>query len=97
MHVRREDRIQAHFLVCFLALLVYRLLERELGKAYTCDQILSKLKEINFASLEGQGFMPLYQRDTLTDALHELSNFRTDYQFITKQKMKEIQKKSKRH
>jgi transposase len=97
MHVRREDRIQAHFLVCFLALLVYRLLERELGKAYTCDQILSKLKEINFVSLEGQGFMPLYQRDTLTDALHELSNFRTDYQFITKQKMKEIQKKSKRH
>ncbi len=96
VHVRREDRIKAHFLVCFLALLIYRLLERELGKAYTCDQILSKLKAMNFASLEGQGFMPLYRRDELTDALHDISNFRTDYQFITKQKMKEIQKKSKR-
>lgn len=96
VHVRREDRIKAHFLVCFLSLLVYRLLERELGKAYTCDQILSKLKTMNFASIEGQGFMPLYRRDELTDALHGISNFRTDYQFITKQKMKEIQKKSKR-
>ncbi len=96
VYVRREDRIKAHFLVCFLSLLVYRLLERELGKAYTCDQILSKLKTMNFASIEGQGFMPLYRRDELTDALHGISNFRTDYQFITKQKMKEIQKKSKR-
>ena len=96
VHVRREDRIKAHFLVCFLSLLVYRLLERELDKKYTCDQILSKLKEMNFASLEGQGFMPLYRRDQITDALHEISGFRTDYQFITKQKMKEIQQKSKR-
>ena len=95
VYVRREDRIKAHFLVCFLSLLVYRLLEKKLCGKHTCEQVLDKLKEFNFASLEDQGFMPLYRRDKLTDALHETCGFRTDYQFITKRKMKEIQKKSK--
>ena len=96
VHVRRDDRIKTHFLVCFLALLVYRLLERELGKKYTCEQILETLREMKFASVGGQGYMPLYERTELTDALHETSSFRTDLEFITKQKMREIQKKSKR-
>ncbi len=93
--VRREDRIKAHFLICFLSLLVYRLLERKLDKAYTCDEILHTLKEMNFANIKDQGFIPLYQREKITDALHEACGFRTDYQFISKSKMKNIQKKSK--
>ena len=40
--------------------------------------------------------MPVYERQEITDALHEACGFRTDYDFITKRKMKEIQKKSKR-
>lgn len=95
VYVKRSDRIYAHFLVCFLSLLVYRLLERELGAKYTCEEILSKLKEMNFAEIEDQGFMPLFERDKLTDALHDACGFRTDYQFISKSKMKNIQKKSK--
>ncbi len=95
VYVKRSDRIYAHFLICFLSLLVYRLLERELGAKYTCEEILSKLKEMNFAEIEDQGFMPLYERDKLTDALHDACGFRTDYQFISKSKMKNIQKKSK--
>lgn len=100
VYVQREDRIKAHFLICFLALLVYRLLEKKLdeknpGKKYTCSEILSTLKEMNFASVEEQGFMPLYERTELTDALHEICGFRTDYQFISKSKMREIEKNSK--
>ena len=94
-YVQREDRIKAHFLTCFLALLVYRLLEKKLNKHYTCSEILHTLKEMNFADIEEQGYMPLYRRDSLTDALHERCGFRTDYQFISKSKMKEIQKRSK--
>jgi len=50
---------------------------------------------MNFASVQEQGFIPLYKRDKLTDKLHEICNFRTDYEFITKKDMKTIQKKSK--
>lgn len=95
VYVQREERIKAHFLVCFLALVHFRILEIKLGKKYTCDQILDKLKEMNFANIEEQGFMPLYTRDYLTDDLHDSCGFRTDYQFISKRKMKGIQKKSK--
>lgn len=93
--LQNEIRIKAHFLICFIALVIYRYLERALGNSYTCDTILSTLKSMNFASIQGQGFVPLYQRDKLTDKLHEVCNFRTDYEFITKRDMKTIQKKSK--
>ena len=93
--LQNETRIKAHFLTCFIALVIYRYLERALGNSYTCDTILSTLKSMNFASIQGQGFVPLYQRDKLTDKLHEVCNFRTDYEFITKRDMKTIQKKSK--
>lgn len=95
VHVRREDRIKAHFLTCFLALLVYRLLEKKLSSAYTCDEILCTLKGMNFADVGEQGYMPLYSREKITDDLHEVCGFRTDYQFISKRTMKNIQKKSK--
>ncbi|WP_300860047.1 IS1634 family transposase [uncultured Acetatifactor sp.] len=93
--VRLEDRIEAHFLTCFLALLVYRILEKKLGGGYTCEEILKTLREMDFADVEEQGYMPLYKRSKLTDALHEACGFRTDYQFITRQKMRGIQKRSK--
>lgn len=95
VYVRDEDRIKAHFLVCFLALLIFRLLEKKLDKRYTCSELLDTLKQMNFADIEEQGYMPLYPRTKLTDRLHEVCGFRTDYQFITKQKMKTIQKESK--
>ena len=95
IYLQNETRIKAHFLTCFIALVIYRYLERTLGNSYTCDTILSTLKSMNFASIQGQGFVPLYKRDKLTDKLHEACNFRTDYEFITKRDMKTIQKKSK--
>lgn len=93
--VRLEARLMAHFLTCFLALLVYRILEKKLGGIYTCEEILGTLKEMDFADVEDQGYMPLYRRSKLTDALHEVCGIRTDYQFITRQKMRGIQKRSK--
>lgn len=95
VYVQREDRIKAHFLICFISLLVYRLLEKKLEKKYTCCEILETLRKFQFADVAGQGFMPLYKRTMLTDALHSISGIETDFEFITKGKMKEIQKKSK--
>lgn len=90
-----DIRIKAHFLICFLSLVIYRYLERELGHAFTCETILHKLKTVNFADIQEQGFIPLYTRDKLTDALHEICGFGTDFKFITKSQMRTIQKKSK--
>ena len=93
--LQNETRIKAHFLTCFISLVIYRYLEKALGNSYTCETILDTLKSMNLASVQGQGFIPLYKRDKLTDKLHEICRFRTDYEFITKKDMKTIQKKSK--
>ena len=95
VYLRDENRIQAHFLICFLALTIYRYLEKKLDSKYTCEQLLDTLKAMNFAGIQEQGFIPLYRREKITDDLHEACGFRTDYQFITKSKMRTIQKKSK--
>ena len=96
VYLNREDRIKAHFLICFLALLHFRLLKRSLKGSYTTEQLLQTLRNIKFADVEEQGFMPVYERQKITDELHEACGFRTDYEFLTKRKMKGIQKKSKR-
>ena len=90
-----DIRIKAHFLICFLALVIYRYLEKDLGDVFSCETILDKLRTMNFADIQEQGFIPLYKRDKLTDALHDACGFETDYKFITKSQMKNIQKKSK--
>lgn len=95
VYLQNKNRIKAHFLICFLALLFYRLLEKEMDNKYTCEKILKTLKAMNFAEIQEQGFMPLYKREKITDDLHDACGFRTDYQFITKSQMKTIQKKSK--
>ena len=55
---------------------------------YTTEQLLHTLKDIKFTDIEEHGFMPVYERQEITDDLHETCGFRTDYQFITKRKMK---------
>ena len=60
---------------------------------YTTEQLLHTLKDIKFTDIEEHGFMPVYERQEITDDLHETCGFRTDYQFITKWKIKGIQKK----
>ena len=63
---------------------------------YRIIELLDTLKAMNFAEIQEQGFIALYKREAITDDLHEACGFRTDYQFITKSRMKTIQKKSKR-
>lgn len=92
VYLSRNDRIEAHFLTCFLALLLYRLLEKKLGKQYTSDEILHTLREMQFHHLPKRGYLPSYTRTPLTDALHEAFGFRTDYEILTEKQLKKILK-----
>ncbi len=95
VYLQDENRIKAHFLICFLSLVIYRFLEKKLESKYTCEELLDALSAMNFIEVREQGFIPTYKRELITDALHDACGFRTDYQFITKSKMKTIQKNSK--
>ena len=98
VYLSREERIRSHFLICFIALIIYRLLERKVStdeKRYTTDEILSQLKNMNFMASSGNGYIPIYTRTDFTDRLHQAFNFRTDYEIIPLKNMKKIIQNSK--
>ena len=88
VNLSREDRIKAHFMTCFISLFIYRLLEKKLEYKYTTSQILNTLKNMTVLEHKGCGFEPEYERTVLTDKLHEIFQFNTDFEIITYKKMK---------
>ena len=94
--LQKDNRIEAHFTVCFLSLLIFRILEKRLDNEYTYCQIINKLRDMEMIKHnEGLGYKPAYVRDDLTDALHKEFGFRTDTQIVTKEKLKNILKNIK--
>ena len=96
VYLSRQDAIKSHFLTCFMALLVYRLLENKLDNKYTVSQIVETLRNMNVLDMEGLGYIPAYTRSDITDSLHDLVNYRLDNQIIKKAKMKSIIHESKK-
>ena len=90
INLSREDRIKAHFMTCFISLLIYRILEKKLNYKYTTTQILNTLKGMEMIEHKGLGFEPIYERTNLTDELHDIFKFNTDYEVISYKKMKKI-------
>lgn len=83
--VQRDDHIKAHFLTCYIRLLVYHLLEPKLDEKFTCSQILETLRGMQMTLLSKDGgYIPSYKRTVLTDKLHVVFGFRTDHEFISK-------------
>ena len=90
VNLSREDRIKAHFMTCFISLFIYRLLEKKLENKYTSSQILNTLRNMEMIESKGDGYIPAYIRTNLTDELHEIFNFRTDYEINTYKDFKKI-------
>ena len=90
VNLSREDRIKAHFMTCFIALLIYRILEKKLDYKYTKKEILDTLRNMNVTELKGNGYIPSYERTNITDFIHEKYNFNTDTEIITYKKIKKI-------
>lgn len=90
VYLQRDDRIKAHFATCFISLMIYRLLEKKLSEQYTCGEIVSGIRNMNFLEISGEGYIPTYTRTDFTDALHDTFGFRTDYQIVTMKQMKKI-------
>lgn len=96
VYLQRDDRIKAHFMTCFLSLMLYRLLEKRMGEKFTCSEIVSNLREMNFLEIPFEGHIPTYTRNDVTDALHDAFGFHTDYQIVNNRAMKNIFKDTKK-
>ena len=90
VYVSREDRIRAHFLTCYLALLIYRILEKKVGDGNTCKELIQTLRDYNLLKINGEGYIPEYTRTELTDRLHNVFGFRTDTEIVPTRNMRKI-------
>lgn len=97
VYLQNRDRIRAHFLTCFISLVIYRFLEKQLNSPeYTCESIIRTLRDMTmFRPGEKMGYIPSYTRTDLTDALHENAGFRTDYEIIKDADMRKVIRQSK--
>lgn len=96
VYLSRKDRITAHFMTCFIALIIYRILEKKLDEAFTCEETIKTLRNMDMMVLPGEGYIPTYTRTDLTDALHDVFGFRTDYQIISQKNMRKILNQTKK-
>ena len=90
VYLSRKDRITAHFITCFTALILYRILEKKLDESYASESIIRTLKEMNMLTAPREGYIPEYTRTDLTDKLHDVFGFRTDYEIVSQRDMKKI-------
>ena len=90
INLSREDRIKAHFMTCFISLLIYRILEKKLDYKYTTSEILKTIRNMTVLEHKGCGYEPEYERTELTDKLHEIFKYNTDYEIVSYKKMKKI-------
>lgn len=76
VYVRRDDRSKAHFMTCYISLLLYRLLEKKIGDIYTTEQIIETLRSMKMTLLNtANGYVPSYTRTEITDSLRKTFDF----------------------
>lgn len=70
VYVSREDRIQSHFLICFISLVITRLLQHRLENKYCVTKIIESLRKVSCSNVKENLFLFDY-RDEVTDAIGE--------------------------
>ena len=96
VYLKKQDRIKAHFMICFIALIIYRYLEKKLDNKYTVCEIINTLKNMTFLNEKESYYSPTYTRTDLTDLLHKKFGFRTDFETIELKKFEKIFNQTKK-
>ena len=96
VHHRLDNRIVAHFMICYTALLIYRLLEKQLkDKKYdfTINEILTTLKNMNVSNRDGLFYEAEFTSSKVCTALNDLFNFRLDKKYYQNSELTKLVKK----
>ena len=93
---QKPRRVIAHFMICYTALLIYRLLETKLaryGTHFTIEQIIETLNNMEVANLEDMCYMSTYRNSQVCTALNAVFDLGLDKKYY---QPKELNKKSKK-
>jgi|AGTN01.2.fsa_nt_gi Transposase len=67
VYVSRDDHIESHFLTCFVALVIIRLLQKKFNNKYSAEKILNGLAKTCCANMEGNLFVSHYNDDVVKE------------------------------
>lgn len=83
VYVRAPQRIAAHFFICFIALLVLKIMQKQHQGEYPVGQIRKTLSGMNLTKLEGFGYIPSFTQTSLATAIQETAKIHIDRQINT--------------
>jgi len=96
VYLHRDNRIEAHFATCFIALVICRVIEQRLDGRFSMEEIVAAMRSMDFIRQEGEGYQPACDRSAVTDALHDAFGFYTDTEIVSNKDMRRIISKTKR-
>lgn len=92
IYLSRKDRIIGHFIICFIALLIIKQLQKSLQPQYPVEQICDTLKSLKLLYHDAYGYEPAFNRTALTDLLQANANIIIDTEIIAKPTMRKTLK-----
>lgn len=95
VYLRREDRIRAHFAICFVALLLLKAFQKQLNEGleedmhYSTEQIISALAGMDYNVVRGTGYVPAYSATNLRSRCCDVSKIQIDTEIVVNRKMRQ--------
>jgi transposase len=95
VYLSKDQRIEAHFLICFIAMVMYRILEKKTKEQYTVRQLTDTLRSMNVLRIHGEGYIPTFSRTDISDDIQKIFSLELDSEIITTAKMNRNKRISK--
>ena len=92
---RLDNRIVAHFMICYTSLLIYRLLEKKLkekGYHFTINEILTTLKNMNISNVKDRFYQADYSGGNVLNALCNTFKLQLDKKYYLPKNLKKFLK-----
>lgn len=89
VYVWTPEHIEAHFLTCFVSLVIVRLLEEKLGREFSPDKIINSLKNYTSSNIEHDIYLQ-NNYDNIIEKIDEIYNLNLDKKYRTLSEIKKI-------
>lgn len=89
INVRLEDHINAHFLICFISLVIIRILQAETNHKYSLKQLLEKIKKFKCTHTTGNLYKFIDYKPEI-QYLNRKLHLNLDLKYDTRQNIKKI-------
>ena len=96
IYLSNEDRIQSHFLICFLALLFIIILQIKLNRIYSVDDIVNGLKDLEIFKHTGSNMFEINGYKKIHTYFSNILDVNLEYYTHTTQEIRSLFSKCKK-